>query len=186
MVSQRVRHDWVTKHTFNFWYQSSAQFSRSVMSDSLWPMDCYTTGLSVHHQLLEFTQTHVYQVSDTIQPSYPLLSPSPPSFNLSEHQSLFQCVSSSHQVVQILEHQLHTSILPMNIQDWSPLGWTGLISSQSKGLSRVFSKITVQKHQFFGAQLSLWSNSHIHTWLLKKTIALTRWTCFVGKVMTLI
>ena len=54
------------------------------------------------------------------------------------------------------------SVLPMNIQDWFPLGWTGWISLQSKGLSRVFSSTTVQKHQFFGAQLSLWSNSHIH------------------------
>ena len=60
------------------------------------------------------------------------------------------------------------SVLPMNIQDWSPLGWTGLISLQSKGLSRVFSNPTVQKHQFFSAQLSLWSNSHIHTRLLEK------------------
>ena len=60
------------------------------------------------------------------------------------------------------------SVLPMNIQDWFPLGWTGWISLQSKGLSRVFSNTTVQKHQFFGTQLSLWSNSHIHTWLLEK------------------
>ena len=60
------------------------------------------------------------------------------------------------------------SVLPMNIQDWFPLGWTGLISLQSKRLSRVFSNTTVQKHQFFGAQLSLWSISHIHTWLLEK------------------
>ena len=60
------------------------------------------------------------------------------------------------------------SVLPMNIQDWFPLGWTGCISLQSKGLSRVFSNSTVQKHQFFSAQLSLWSNSHIHTWLLEK------------------
>ena len=60
------------------------------------------------------------------------------------------------------------SVLPMNIQDWSPLGWTGLISLQSKGLSRVYSNTTVQKHQFFGAQLSSQSNSHIHTWLLEK------------------
>ena len=59
-------------------------------------------------------------------------------------------------------------VLPMNTQDWSPLGWTGWISLQSKGLSRVFSNMTVQKHQFFGTQLSLWSNSHIHTWLLEK------------------
>ena len=60
------------------------------------------------------------------------------------------------------------SVLPMNIQDWSPLGWTGWISLQSKGLSRVFSNTTVQKHQFFGTQLSLESNSHIHTWPLEK------------------
>ena len=59
-------------------------------------------------------------------------------------------------------------VFPMNIQDWFPLGWTGWISLQSKGLSRVFSNTTVQKHQFFSAQLSLWSNSHIHTWLLEK------------------
>ena len=61
-----------------------------------------------------------------------------------------------------------TSVLPINIQDWFPLGLTSLISLQSKRLSRVFSNTAVQKHQFFGAQLSLWSNSHIHTWLLEK------------------
>ena len=61
-----------------------------------------------------------------------------------------------------------TSVLPMNIQDWSPLGWTGWISLQSKGLSKVFSNTTVQKHQFFGIQPSLWYNSHILTWLLEK------------------
>ena len=77
------------------------------------------------------------------------------------------------------------SVLPMNIQDWFPLRWTGWISLHSKGLSRVFSNTIVQKHQFFSAQLSLWSNSHIHTWLLEKTIALTRQT-FVGKVMSLL
>ena len=60
------------------------------------------------------------------------------------------------------------SVLPMNIQVWFPLGWTGWISLQSKGLSRVFSKTTVQKHKFFGSQPSLWSNSHIPTWLLEK------------------
>ena len=61
------------------------------------------------------------------------------------------------------------SVLPMNIQGWFPLGWTGLISLQFKGLSRIFPNTTVQKHQFFGAQPSLWSNSHIHTWLLEKS-----------------
>ena len=77
------------------------------------------------------------------------------------------------------------SVLPMNTQDWSPLGWTGWISLQFMGLSRVFSNTTVQKHQFFGAQLSSQSNCHIHTWPLEKTIALTRRT-FVGKVMSLL
>ena len=75
-----------------------------------------------------------------------------------------------------------TSILPMNTQDWPPFEWTGWISLQSKGLSRVFSNITVQKHQFFGTQLSSQSNFHIHTWLLKKIIALTRWN-FVDKCL---
>ena len=73
----------------------------------------------------------------------------------------------------------------MNIQDWFPLRLTGLISLEPKGLSRVFSNTTVQKHQFFSTQFSLWSNSHIRTWLLEKPKALTRWT-FVGKVSSLI
>ena len=69
---------------------------------------------------------------------------------------------------QSVEVSALASVLPMNIQDWFPLGWTGWISLLFKGLSRVFSNITVQKHQFFVPQLSLWSNSHIHTWLLAK------------------
>ena len=76
------------------------------------------------------------------------------------------------------------SVPPMNTQDWSPLGLTGLISLQSKGLSRVFFNTTVPKHQFFGAQLSLWSNSHPYM-TTEKTIALTIWT-FVSKVMSLL
>ena len=69
---------------------------------------------------------------------------------------------------QSIEASASVSVLPMNTQDWSHLGWTGWISLQSKGLTRVFSNTTVQKHQFFSAQPSLWSNSHIHTWLLEK------------------
>ena len=69
---------------------------------------------------------------------------------------------------KVLELQLQLSVLPMNIQDWFPLGLTGCIFLQSKGLSRVFSNTTLQKHQFFSTQLSLWSNSHIRTWLLEK------------------
>ena len=70
------------------------------------PMECSMPGLPVHHQLLELTQTHVHWVGDAIQPSHPLPSPSPPAFNLSQHQGLFKWVSSSHQVVKVLEFQL--------------------------------------------------------------------------------
>ena len=129
------------------------------------PTDCSTPGFPVHHQLLELTQTHVHWVGDAIQPSHPLSSPSPPTFNLSQHQGIFQWVSSSHQVAKVLES---VSVLPMNIQDWFPLGLTSLISLQSKGFSELFSNTTVQKHPFFGTQLSLYSNSHTHTWLLEK------------------
>ena len=119
------------------------------------PVDCSTPGLPVHHQLLEFTQTHVHWVGDTIQPYYPLSSPSPPIFNISQNQGLFKWVSSLHQVAPSIGVSASASVLPMNIQDWFPLGWTGWISLQSKGLSRVFSNTTVQKHQFFNAHLSL-------------------------------
>ena len=77
------------------------------------------------------------------------------------------------------------SVLPMNIWDWFPSGLTGLISLQSKGLSRVFSNTTAQKHQFFNIQPSLWSNSHTHTWLLEKSLTLTLWT-FVSKILSLL
>ena len=117
------------------------------------PMDCSTPGLPVHHQLLELTQTHVHQVGDAIQPSHPLSSPSPPALNLSQHWS-FQMSQLSTSDVQSIGVPASTSVPPMNTQDWSPLEWTSWISLQSKGLSRVFSNNTVQKHQFFGAQLS--------------------------------
>ena len=132
------------------------------------PMDYSTPGVRVHHQLPEFTQTHVHQVGDAIQPSHPLSSPSPPAPNLSQHQGLFPWVSSSHQVAKILKFQASASVLLMNIQDWFPLGWTGWISLQSKGLSRIFSNTTIQKYQFFSTQLCLKSNSHIHIWPLGK------------------
>ena len=122
------------------------------------PMDCSMPGFPVLHHLLEVAQTHVHWVSDAIQPSHPLSSPSPPAFSLSQHQHLFQWVSSLHQSIGI---SASASVLPKNIQDWFPLGFTGLISLQSKGLSRVFSN-TVQKHQFFGAQASLWLDPHNH------------------------
>ena len=126
------------------------------------PMNRCTPGLPVHHQIPESTQTHVRWVGDAIQPSRSLLSPSPPAFNLS-HIGVWvsQLFESGGQSIGV---SASVSVLPMNAQDWSPLGWTGWISLQSKGLSRVFSNTTVQKHQFFGAQLSSQSNSYINTW----------------------
>ena len=118
------------------------QFSHSVMSDSLQPHDCSTPGFPVHHQLPELTQTHVHWVSDAIQPSHPLSSLFPPTFNLSQHQGLFLWVSSSHG--QSIGVSASASVLPMNIQDWFPSEWTGWISLQSKGLSRILSNTTVQ------------------------------------------
>ena len=103
-------------------------------------------------------------------PSHPLSSPSPPPApNPSQHQGLFKWVNSLFAWGgQSIGVSASPSVLPMNTQDWSPLGWTGWISLQSKRLSRVFSNTTVQKHEFFSAQLSSLSNSHIHTWLLEK------------------
>ena len=113
------------------------------------PMDCSTPGLPVHHQLPKLAQTHVHQVSDAIQPSHPLLSSSSPAFTLSQPQGLFQWVSC----LQTPKYwSFSFSISPFSEYSGRlPLGLTGLISLQSKGLSRVFSNTTVQKHQFFGA-----------------------------------
>ena len=133
------------------------------------PMNSSTPGLPVHHQLLEPIQTHVHQVSDAIQPSHPLSSPAPPAPNPSQHQGLFKWVSSSHQVAKVLEFQLqHQSFQWTLFSLYIALGWTGWIFLQSKGLSRVFSNATVQKHQFFSTQPSSQSNSHVHTWPQEK------------------
>ena len=147
----------------------SVQFSSVIQSCPTLcnPMNHSTPGLSVHHQLPEFIQTHAYRVGDAIQPSHPLLSPSPPAPNPSQQQGLFQWVNSAWGG-QSIGVSASTSVLPMNTQDWSPSGRTGWISLQSKGLSRVFSNTIVQKHQFFGTQLSSQCNSHIHTWPLEK------------------
>ena len=122
------------------------------------PMDCSTPGLPVHHQLPELAQTHVHWVGDDIQP-YPTISSSVvpfssclQSFPASVSFTMSQFFTLGGQSVEV---SASASVLPMNIQDWFPLGWTGWISLQSKGLSRVFSNITVQKHQLFGTQLYL-------------------------------
>ena len=116
-------------------------------------------GFPVHHQILESVQTHVHLVGVAIHPSVIPFSSCLQSFPASGSFPMSQFFPSGGQSIGVLAS---ASVLPKNIQDWFPLGFTGLISLQSKGLSRVFIT-TVQKHQFFGTQLSLWSNSYIHT-----------------------
>ena len=111
----KTQHSKNKDHGIQSYQFSSVQFSRSVMSTLCDPMNRSTPGLPVHHQLLEFTQTHVHRVSDAIQPSHPLASPSPPAPNPSQHQGLFQRVNSSHEVAKVLEFQLqHQSF------QWTP------------------------------------------------------------------
>ena len=120
------------------------------------PMDC--TQHTRLPYLLEFAQTHVHWMSEAIQPSSVVpFSSCLQSFPASGSFQMSQLFTSSGQSTGA-----STSVLPKNTQDWSPLGWTGWISLQSKGLSRVFSKTTIQKHQFFGLSF------HIHTWPLEK------------------
>ena len=140
----------------NIFYFSSVPFS-SVTQSCLTlcnPMNYSMPGFPVNHQLLESTQTQVRWVCDAIQPFHPLSSPSPPTLNLSSIRSfqMSQLFASGGQTIGV---SASTSVLAMNTQDRSPLGWTGWISLQSRGFSRVFSNTTVQKHQFFSAQLSL-------------------------------
>ena len=130
--------------------------------------------------IFEFAKTHAHWVGDAIQPSHFLFPFScPQSFPSSGYFPMSWLFTSGGQSIGA-----SASFLPMNTQDWSPLGWTGWISVLSKGLSRVFSTITVQKHQFFGVQHSLRFNSHLYM-TTGKTIALTIWV-FVGKVTFLL
>ena len=150
------------------WSFSSVQFSSVTQSCPTLcnPMNRSTPDLPVHHQLPEFIQTHVHRVTDAIQPSHPLLFPSllppiPLSIRVFSNESTLCMRWPKYWSFA------SASVLPMNTQGWSPLGWTGWISLQSKGLSRVLQHHS-SKHQFFSAQLSSQSNSHIHTWLLGK------------------
>ena len=117
-------------------------------------MDCSKPGFPVHDQLPEFTQTHVHWVSDAIQPFYPVFpfSSHLQSFPASGSFQMSQFFASHGQSIRV---SVLASVLPMNIQGRFPLGWTGWISLLFKGLSRVFFNTRVQKHQFFGAQISL-------------------------------
>ena len=147
---------------------SSVQFSRLVMSNSLRPH-----GLQHARPPCPSPTPRVYLNScplswwfhPTISSSVIPFSSCRQSFPTSGSFQISQLFTLGGQSIGV---SASTSVLPVSTQDWSPLGWTGWISLQSKGLSRVFSNTTVQKHQFFGTQLSLWSNSHIHKWLLEK------------------
>ena len=135
---------------------SSVQFSSVTQSCPTLcnPKNHSMPGLPVHHQLLELTQTHIHRVSDAIQPSHPLSSPSPlapKSLPASESFPMSQLFAWGGQSTRV---SALASFLPQKSQGWSPSEWTGWICLQSKGLSRVFSNTTVQKHQFFGAQLT--------------------------------
>ena len=107
------------------------------------PINRSMPSLRVHHQLLEFTQTHVHQVGDAIQPSHPLSFPSPPAPNPSQHQGLFPMYQFFASGGQSIGVSASASVLPMNTQDWFPLGLTGLTSLLSEGLLSIFSSITV-------------------------------------------
>ena len=142
--------------------------SVSQLCPTLWdPMNCSSPGLPVHHQLpelLKLMSIELVMPSSHLILCHPLLShlqsfPASGSFQMNH---LFASGGQS------IGASASASVLPKNIQGWFPLGLTGLITLQSKGLSRVFSNTTVRKHQFFGTEPSLWPNSHVHTWLLEK------------------
>ena len=140
-----------------------SQFSHSVVSDSLRPHEaqharppCPSSTPGVYSNSCPSSQWCHPAISSSVVP----FSSCPQSLPASRSFSISQLFTPGGQSVGV---SASASVLPMNTQDWSPLGWTGWISLQSKGLSRVFSNTTAQKHQFFGVQLSSQSNSHIHT-----------------------
>ena len=146
----------------------SVQFSHSVMSNSLQLHEsqnarppCPSPAPGVHSNSCLSSQWCHPAISSSVIP----FSSCPPSLPASEFFPMSQLFAWDGQSIEV---SASASVLPMNTQDWSPLGWTGWMSLLSKGLSRIFSNTTVQKHQFFGAQLSSQSNSHIHTWPLGK------------------
>ena len=154
------------QHVAHLQYQY--QFSRSVVSNSLWPHEsqharppCPSPTPGVDSNSCPLSWWCHPTISSSVIPFFSHLQSFPESGSFQKSQVF----ASGGQSVGV---SASTSVLPMNIQDWFPLGWTGWISLQSKGLSRVFSNTTVQKHQFFGTQLSSQSNSHIHTWPLEK------------------
>ena len=163
----RTQNSWLDKIGF-----SSVQFSSvSQLCPTLCdPMNPSTPDLPVHHKLQEFTETHIHRVSDAIHPaissSVVPFSSCPQSLPASVSSPMSQLFAWGGQSTRV---SALASFLPKKSQGWSPSEWTGWIYSQSKGLSRVFSNTTVQKHQVFSAQSSSQSNSHIHTWPQEKS-----------------
>ena len=147
---------------------SSVQFSRSVVSDSLWPHEsqharppCPSPTPGVYSNSCPLSRWRHPAISSSVVP----FSSCPHSLSASGSLPMSQLFAWGGQSIGV---SASASVLPMNTQDWSPLGWIGCISLQSKGLSRVFSNTIAQKHQFFSTHLSLQSNSHIHTWPLEE------------------
>ena len=130
-------------------------------------MSCRMSGLPVHHQSRTYPNSCPLSqwCHPTISSSVIPFSSCPQPFPASGSFQMSQLSASGGQSIAV---SASISVLPVNTEHWFSLGWTGCTFLQSKGLSRVFSNTTVQKHQFFSTQLSLWSNSHIHTWLLEK------------------
>ena len=151
----------------NYIFKYSVQLSYSVLSDSVNPWIAAWSFL-VQHQLPELAQTHVHRVSDVIQASQPLSSPSTSCLQSFPTSGSFPMSQLFALRGQSIGASASASVFAVNSQDWVPLGLIGLISLQSKRFSGVFSNTTVQKHQFFSTQLSLWSEFHIHTRLLEK------------------
>ena len=164
---KNLRVTWLDVHIDFYVERIDAVFSCSVMSNSSllhWLQysrcPCPSPSLRVFSNSCALNQWCHPTISSSVVPFSSCLQ----SFLASGSFTMNQLFTTGGQSIRA-----SVSVLPMNIQDWFPLGWTGWISLQSKGLSRVFSNITLQKHQFFSAQLSLWSNSHVHTWLLEIT-----------------
>ena len=152
---------------FSLTQLKSVQFSRSVVSDSLWPHKlqharppCPSPTPGVHPSPCPLSQWCHPTISSSV-----VLSSCPQSFPASGSFPMSQLFASGGQSIEV---SASASVLPMNSWDWSPLGWTGWTSLQSKGLSSVLSSTTVQKQQFLGGPLSSQSNTHIHTWPLEK------------------
>ena len=171
---------WDYFNTFSVQFSSVTQLCPTLCD----PLNCSTPRLPLQHQLQEFTQTHVHQVGVAIQPSHPLSSPSPPVPNPSQHQSLFQCVNSSHEVAKGLEFQLSHHSFQRNPR--ADLLQNGLVQSlcsprvsQESSPTPQFKSIILRRSAFFTVQLS-------HPYMTTgKTMALT-WRTLVGKVMSLL